>query len=30
MTDGGRETSLLFHDGFELPCFAAFPLIADS
>ena len=30
MTDGGLETTLLFHDGFELPCFAAFPLLADS
>ena len=30
MTDGALETTLLFHYGFELPCFAAFPLIADS
>jgi S-methylmethionine-dependent homocysteine/selenocysteine methylase len=30
MADGGLETTLLFHDGFELPCFAAFPLIADG
>ena len=27
LTDGGIETSLLFHEGFELPCFAAFPLV---
>jgi S-methylmethionine-dependent homocysteine/selenocysteine methylase len=26
-TDGGMETTLLFHDGFELPCFASFPLL---
>jgi homocysteine S-methyltransferase len=26
-TDGGLETTLLFHDGFELPCFASFPLL---
>ena len=29
LTDGGLETSLLFHGGFELPCFAAFPLLAE-
>lgn len=29
LTDGGIETVLLFHDGFELPCFAAFPLLED-
>jgi homocysteine S-methyltransferase len=27
LTDGGIETYLLFHDGFDLPCFAAFPLL---
>jgi homocysteine S-methyltransferase len=27
LTDGGIETCLLFHDGFELPCFASFPLL---
>jgi S-methylmethionine-dependent homocysteine/selenocysteine methylase len=27
LADGGLETVLLFHDGFELPCFAAFPLV---
>jgi len=26
-TDGGMETTLLFHGGFELPCFASFPLL---
>jgi len=26
-TDGGMETTLLFRDGFELPCFASFPLL---
>ncbi len=27
LTDGGLETTLIFHGGFELPDFAAFPLI---
>jgi hypothetical protein len=27
LTDGGIETHLLFHAGFELPCFASFPLL---
>jgi S-methylmethionine-dependent homocysteine/selenocysteine methylase len=27
LTDGGMETTLLFVDGFELPCFASFPLL---
>lgn len=27
VTDGGLETTLMFHDGFELPHFAAFPLL---
>ena len=30
MTDGGIETVLLFKDGFDLPCFAAFPLLEDE
>jgi S-methylmethionine-dependent homocysteine/selenocysteine methylase len=30
LTDGGIETSLLFHGGFELPCFALFPLLDDG
>ena len=29
VTDGGLETVLLFHHGFELPEFAAFPLLED-
>lgn len=29
LTDSGLETELLFHGGFELPCFAAFPLLDD-
>lgn len=28
VTDGGMETTLLFHRGIELPCFATFPLLA--
>lgn len=27
LTDGGIETTLIFHDGIELPDFAAFPLV---
>jgi S-methylmethionine-dependent homocysteine/selenocysteine methylase len=27
LTDGGLETTLLFHEGIELPHFAAFPLL---
>jgi len=30
LTDGGIETSLSFHEGFDLPCFASFPLLADA
>ncbi len=30
MTDGGLETTLVFHDGVELPAFAAFPLLDDE
>src|SRR3954451_16821185 len=30
VADGGLETTLLFHDGLELPCFAAFPLLEDE
>ncbi len=29
LTDGGLETVLLFHEGFDLPEFAAFPLLDD-
>jgi len=27
LSDGGMETTLLFVDGFDLPCFASFPLL---
>lgn len=30
MTDGGLETTLLFHQGIDLPCFAAFDLLKDA
>jgi homocysteine S-methyltransferase len=30
LTDGGLETTLVFHEGVELPCFASFPLIATE
>jgi S-methylmethionine-dependent homocysteine/selenocysteine methylase len=30
LTDGGIETSLIYDDGFELPDFAAFVLLADD
>jgi homocysteine S-methyltransferase len=30
ITDGGMETSLIFHHGFELPCFASFVLLEDE
>src|SRR5918993_3097651 len=30
LTDGGLETTLVFHEGLDLPCFAAFPLLADE
>jgi S-methylmethionine-dependent homocysteine/selenocysteine methylase len=29
-TDGGMETTLLFRGGFELPCFASFPLLETA
>jgi S-methylmethionine-dependent homocysteine/selenocysteine methylase len=29
LTDGGLETTLTFHEGIDLPCFAAFPLLED-
>ena len=29
LTDGGLETTLVFHEGIELPRFAAFPLLDD-
>jgi S-methylmethionine-dependent homocysteine/selenocysteine methylase len=30
ITDGGIETTLVFHDGLELPSFAAFDLLKDT
>ena len=30
LTDGGIETTLIFHDGLDLPEFAAFVLLADE
>ena len=30
LTDGGLETTLLFQEGVELPCFAAFPLLLEG
>ena len=30
LTDGGIETVLLFREGFELPCFASFPLLEEE
>jgi S-methylmethionine-dependent homocysteine/selenocysteine methylase len=30
LTDGGLETTLIFHEGLDLPCFAAFDLLKDE
>jgi S-methylmethionine-dependent homocysteine/selenocysteine methylase len=30
ITDGGLETTLVFHEKIELPCFAAFPLLDSA
>ncbi len=30
LTDGGFETTLVFHDGIDLPLFAAFPLVETA
>lgn len=30
LSDGGLETTLIFHDGIELPDFAAFLLLSDA
>ena len=30
LSDGGMETTLLFLDGFDLPCFASFPLLEQA
>ena len=29
-TDGGLETTLIFHQGIDLPAFAAFDLLKDD
>lgn len=30
LTDGGLETDLIFHDGLQMPCNAAYTLLADD
>jgi homocysteine S-methyltransferase len=30
LTDGGIETTLIFHEGFDLPGFASFPLLEEE
>jgi S-methylmethionine-dependent homocysteine/selenocysteine methylase len=30
LTDAGLETTLIFHEGLDLPCFAAFDLLKDD
>jgi homocysteine S-methyltransferase len=30
LTDGGLETTLVFHEGLDLPCFAAYPLLEHA
>ena len=30
LTDGGIETTLIFHEGLDLPLFAAFDLLEDD
>lgn len=30
LTDGGMETTLIYHDGLDLPCFAAFTLLRNA
>ena len=30
LTDGGMETTLIFHEGIDLPQFAAFDLLKDA
>ena len=30
LTDGGLETTLVFLDGVDLPCFASFPLLQSE
>ena len=30
LLDGGLETTLVFIDGIDLPCFASYPLLAET
>jgi homocysteine S-methyltransferase len=30
LTDGGLETDLIFHEGFDMPLFASFPLLENG
>lgn len=30
LTDGGLETTMIFLEGYDLPCFAAFDLLKDE
>ena len=30
LTDGGLETDLIFHEAFEMPLFASFPLLENE
>ncbi len=30
LLDSGLETTLVFHDGIDLPCFAAYPLLSEA
>lgn len=30
LTDSGLETTLIFHEGLDLPCFAAYPLLGTA
>lgn len=30
LTDGGLETTMVFHEGFDMPYFAAFPLLENA
>src|SRR5689334_15487516 len=30
LTDGGMETTLIFLNGLDLPCFASFPLLEED
>ena len=30
LTDGGMETTQIFHEGIDLPCFASFDLLKNA